>query len=114
MINKDNVHLYIPHFQAISEGKTIQHETYPGMWFDLEEQDFLFTDDPEKYRVKPPHAWVRVALMKDGTVLEARTEERLNEIPCIVGFAKWISPRVEYEIQSDEEQLPNELLKDLP
>lgn len=103
MINKDNVHLYIPYFQAISEGKTIQHETYPGMWFDLEEQDFLFTDDPEKYRVKPPHAWVRVALMKDGTVLEARTEERLNEIPSIVGFIKWISPVVEYEISIDDE-----------
>lgn len=103
MINKDNARLYIPYLQAISEGKTIQHEQFPGIWFDFQLQDFLFTDDPENYRVKPPCAWVKVALMKDGIVLEARTEKRLNEIPSIVGFIKWISPVVEYEISSDEE-----------
>lgn len=58
-MNKDNAAQFLPLVQALAEGKTIQFNngTFNEWdWHDV--NDPFFTDDPEKYRVKPePREW---------------------------------------------------------
>ncbi len=54
-MTKENAHLYLPFVQALTEGKTIQHncrsKERPPEWEDCTNADL--TDEPSFYRIKP-------------------------------------------------------------
>jgi hypothetical protein len=102
MITKENAHLYIPHLQALSEGKDIQFlaSSNNNHWVNVGNA-INFSLPPEYYRVNPDKKWCRIGLLRsaDQTPYTIKISDVRDEtmISTHVRFVRWLTDRIEYE-----------------
>jgi hypothetical protein len=75
-MTKDEAKDYLPLFQALAEGKTIQIKEDDGTWADLYSPSFL--NDPCFYRIKPEPRVIWVNEDADGHIIGHYSKEWAN------------------------------------
>jgi len=109
-MNKSNAKDYLPLVQALAEGKTIQMRYADKIWRDVDHIDIVSVD-ADRYRIKPEpkKQWCQMYLVK-GTIGNSgecfysaiaknghiRELEDVEKSPI---FVRWLTDRIEYEIQ---------------